>query len=156
MSMNRKESELLEKMFAISQYIFTLNNLLQESGKTVGALSKSGKKIWGLLHILHVNGMLTVPQVARKRAVSRQFIQRLANDLEEEGLVEFIDNPGHKRSKLMRMTPAGLKKYQEILAEIEKTFGELAMQFNLEDADTALNVLEEMSRAIAGHLETSK
>ena len=45
------------------------------------------------------DGPLTVPQIAQMRPTSRQRMQRLADELAAEGLVEFIDNPGHRRSK---------------------------------------------------------
>ena len=51
----------------------------------------------------------TVPQMARERAVSRQHIQILVNQLVEEGQVELAPNPVHKRSALVRLTPRGKK-----------------------------------------------
>ena len=45
-----------------------------------------------------------MPQIAQMRPTSRQPMQRLADELAAEGLVEFIDNPRHWRSKLMRLT----------------------------------------------------
>jgi len=39
--------------------------------------------------------------------VSRQHIQALVNELAADGLVALADNPAHKRSHLVRLTPAG-------------------------------------------------
>jgi hypothetical protein len=39
------------------------------------------------------------PQIAQMRPTSRQRMQRLADELATEGLVELIDNPRHRRSK---------------------------------------------------------
>src|SRR5262245_36784891 len=52
-------------------------------------------------------GEQTVPQMARARAVSRQHVQALVNQLVEERLVELISNPAHKRSPLARLTQLG-------------------------------------------------
>ena len=52
-------------------------------------------------------GPLTVPQIARMRPVARQHIQKLANEMAADGLVVFVDNPAHKRSRLVRLTPEG-------------------------------------------------
>jgi DNA-binding MarR family transcriptional regulator len=41
-------------------------------------------------------------------------MQRLADELEAEGLVEFIDNPKHRRSKLVRLTRRGDARYREL------------------------------------------
>ncbi len=58
-------------------------------------------------------GPRTVPQLARDRSVSRQHVQALVNLLAEQGYVEFIDNPAHKRSHLVRLTPAGKEQVGE-------------------------------------------
>ena len=65
----------------------------------------SGKR--GVLGSLDRFGPQTVPAMARARPVSRQYIQTLVNQLSDEGLVEFIENPAHKRSHLIRLTPKG-------------------------------------------------
>jgi DNA-binding MarR family transcriptional regulator len=54
-------------------------------------------------------GEQTVPQMARARAVSRQHVQALVNQLIVERLVELAPNPAHKRSPLARLTQLGKK-----------------------------------------------
>jgi DNA-binding MarR family transcriptional regulator len=49
----------------------------------------------------------TVPQLARGRSVSRQYMQRLVNALASEGLVETVPNPAHKRSPFIRLSERG-------------------------------------------------
>jgi DNA-binding MarR family transcriptional regulator len=61
----------------------------------------------GILRGLDRLGPQTVPQMARARPVSRQYIQMLVNGLEADGLVELYDNPAHRRSRLVRLTAAG-------------------------------------------------
>jgi DNA-binding MarR family transcriptional regulator len=63
-------------------------------------------------------GPLTVPQIAQMRPTSRQRMQRLADELAAEGLVEFIDNPRHRRSKLVRLTRNGHARYRELSARL--------------------------------------
>jgi DNA-binding MarR family transcriptional regulator len=52
-------------------------------------------------------GQQTVAALARSRPVARQWIQRLSNQLAKDRLIEFVDNPNHKRAKLTRLTPEG-------------------------------------------------
>lgn len=61
----------------------------------------------GVLVDLARRGPQTVPQMARSRAVSRQYIQRIVNALVADGLVELTRNPAHRRSPLVRITPEG-------------------------------------------------
>ena len=90
---------------------------------------------WGLLRSLDEKGPMTVAALARSRPVARQWIQQLANQLDKQGLIEFIDNPEHKRAKLMRITRRGTKLLRRIgnafdswANEMRKDFDEHAMQ----------------------------
>ncbi len=56
---------------------------------------------------LQRHGPLSVPQMARARPVSRQHIQVLVNSLADDGLVEAVTNPAHRRSPLFQLTPEG-------------------------------------------------
>jgi DNA-binding MarR family transcriptional regulator len=59
---------------------------------------------------------LTVPQIAQLRPASRQRMRRLADELAAEGLATFIENPKHRRSKLMQLTRKGDARYRELNA----------------------------------------
>jgi DNA-binding MarR family transcriptional regulator len=61
----------------------------------------------GLLKSLDRFGPQTVPQLARSRPVSRQYIQTIVNQLIEGGHVRFSENPAHKRSPLIELTDRG-------------------------------------------------
>ena len=74
-----------------------------------GELS-AGKR--GVLMSLESLGPQTVPELARARPVSRQHIQMLVNPLVEEGLVELVQNPNHRRSKRVQLTPRGRRRIQ--------------------------------------------
>jgi DNA-binding MarR family transcriptional regulator len=71
-------------------------------------------------------GALTVLQIAQMRPTSRQRMQRLADEFAADGLVKFIDNPKHRRSKLAQLTRKGDARYRELNArflEIASTVG---------------------------------
>lgn len=50
---------------------------------------------------------LTVSDAARAMGLTRQSVQRLADALVADGMAEFVDNPRHRRAKLLRPTRAG-------------------------------------------------
>ncbi|GAA5071661.1 DNA-binding MarR family transcriptional regulator [Thermocatellispora tengchongensis] len=60
-----------------------------------------------VLTMLREHGPMTVPQMGRAQALSRQFVQRMINDAAARGLVESVPNPAHKRSSLIRLTEQG-------------------------------------------------
>ena len=59
-----------------------------------------------VLETLSNDGPQTVPQIARRKAVTRQHIQILVNGLVERGHVALADNPAHQRSSLAALTAA--------------------------------------------------
>jgi DNA-binding MarR family transcriptional regulator len=60
-----------------------------------------------VLVMLREHGPMTVPQMGRAQALSRQFVQRMVNDAAARHLVEIVPNPAHRRSSLIRLTPGG-------------------------------------------------
>src|SRR5690349_13099555 len=50
----------------------------------------------------------TVPQIGRSLGYPRQTIQRQAELLAARGLLDFVDNPDHKRARRIVATPAGV------------------------------------------------
>lgn len=49
----------------------------------------------------------TVSHAARALSVSRQYVQRVTDDLREKGLVVARDNPARRGSPLLELSPAG-------------------------------------------------
>ena len=49
----------------------------------------------------------TVPQIARRMGLTRQGVQRIANQLVEDGLARFVANPDHRASPILALTRRG-------------------------------------------------
>src|SRR5260370_31350670 len=64
----------------------------------------------GVLRSLDTLGPQSVPQLARARPVSRQHVQVLVTGLLEDGLVAMEENPAHRKSPLVRLTPKGRRR----------------------------------------------
>ncbi|MFF4905315.1 MarR family winged helix-turn-helix transcriptional regulator [Streptomyces sp. NPDC001260] len=60
-----------------------------------------------VLDLLRLSEPMTVPQMARVLALSRQFVQRMVNDATARGWTEVTPNPAHQRSSLIRLTEEG-------------------------------------------------
>ena len=99
-----------ELMLEVAQCFFRIRAV----GQKTGLITSWGGGAFGFMRSLALLGPLTVPQIAQMRPTSRQRMQRLADELAAEGLVEFIDNPKHRRSKLVRLTPEGDARYREL------------------------------------------
>src|SRR5215469_17128279 len=103
---------LAELMLEVSQCFFRI----RAAGQSTGLITSWGGGAFGFMRSLALFGPLTVPRIAQMRPTSRQRMQRLADELAAEGLVEFIENPRHRRSKLVRLTCKGTERYRELTA----------------------------------------
>jgi DNA-binding MarR family transcriptional regulator len=107
-----KAEAIAELMLEVAQCFFRIRAV----GQKTGLITSWGGGAFGFIRSLALLGPLTVPQIAQMRPTSRQRMQRLADELAAEGLVEFIDNPKHRRSKLVRLTRKGDARYRELNA----------------------------------------
>ena len=86
--------------------IFRTNGRLLATGDRLGAPLGLTSARWQVLGAIDA-APLPVVQIARTMGLTRQSVQRLANVLAAEGVVRFVENPSHKRAKLVELTPRG-------------------------------------------------
>jgi len=56
----------------------------------------------------------TVAAAARQMGLTRQNVQRIADWLVESGIADFVDNPNHRRAKLVTLTKQGMALRQQL------------------------------------------
>lgn len=102
----------------------------------------------GVLRGLLMSGPQTVPQMARARPVSRQFMQSLVNELRTAGLVELRENPAHKRSRLVALTAKGNEAIEAMLRKEASLF--LAYRYDVPEGDLlrTIEVLRGLRQAL--------
>jgi hypothetical protein len=100
-----KAEAIAELMLEVAQCFFRIRAV----GQKTGLITSWGGGAFGFMRSLALLGPLTVPQIARMRPTSRQRMQRLADELAADGLVTFIDNPRHRRSKRVQLTRKGAR-----------------------------------------------
>jgi len=125
--------------------------LLRAEGIRIGVVSPSGEGYWSVLRILKTQGAQTVPQIARYRYVPRQSIQKLANEMLKDGVIELVNNPAHKRSKLLRLTSKGESVFAELserIAVLSETLAEPENAVQLQSAVRVVKHLHEQLRAL--------
>ena len=105
-----KAEAIAALMLEVAQCFFRIRAV----GQKTGLITSWGGGAFGFMRSLALIGPLTVPQIAQMRPTSRQRMQRLADELAAAGLVRFIDNPKHRRSKLVQLTPKGEARYRQL------------------------------------------
>ena len=138
---DRKAEAVTELMLEVAQCFFRIRALGQKTGFITGW----GGGAFGFMRSLAVLGPLTVPQIARMRPTSRQRMQRLADELAAEGLVEFVENPRHRRSKLVRLTPKGDARYRELDARLVAIASTMGVALSETDIRKTIEIVRQLS-----------
>lgn len=137
---------LHERLEALLVEVNGLANRLKATDPRVAIPSASR----AALQVLQRHGPQTVPQIARARFSSRQNIQILVNRLQEEGLVELVSNPEHKRSGLVRLTSRGRAAIAQATAEETRLSTELLPEFSPTELSYATEVLNKLRKLLDG------
>jgi DNA-binding MarR family transcriptional regulator len=128
--------------------LFALHEVLAKLVDTVhlqAGLSTSKLKI---IDTLLQFGSATVPDIAARLEVSRQFVQTVCNDLLDREYVLFSDNPRHKRSKLMTLTDAGRSAYAKARDNEYRLIERLLPGIDSEGAGRACEILKQIRKTI--------
>ena len=96
--------------------IFRANGALLAAGdRLAGPLGLTSAR-WQLLGaIAEQDQPLSVAQLARTMGVTRQAVQRIANELKAGGVVAFRTNPRHKRAQLVELTDHGRDLFERAM-----------------------------------------
>lgn len=150
--MAKQTSPAGDAMLSLCLEVFNASFKLRAASKKTGAVTAWGAGAWGLLRSLVNEGPMTVPDIARSRPVARQHIQKLVNELAADGLVELIDNPAHKRSRLVRITRKGRAHFEAVTRRLEQMTTELAAGMRASDLRQAERVIAEIAARAAERL----
>ncbi len=82
-----------------------------------------------------------VAWLARDLGANRQNVQRIVNELARENLIQFRDNPHHKRAQLVVLTEAGKRAYDNAIRSWDPAADELATGLSSDELRTTLRVL---------------
>ncbi|MGI9524492.1 MAG: MarR family winged helix-turn-helix transcriptional regulator, partial [Hyphomicrobiaceae bacterium] len=97
--------------------VFRLNGRLLVAGDRLVAELGLTSARWQVLGALtHAERPESVAWHARTMGLHRQGVQRIVNELEAEGIVEFQPNPHHKRAHLVVLTAKGRDLYVAAMA----------------------------------------
>jgi DNA-binding MarR family transcriptional regulator len=148
-SVSSKAEAIAELMLEVAQCFFRIRAL----GQKTGLITSWGGGAFGFMRSLAVLGPLTVPQIAGMRPTSRQRMQRLADELKGQGLVEFIENPKHRRSKLVRLTRKGFARYQELKARLLATASTMGVGLGEGDIRRTTKIVQQLGGDVMSQSE---
>jgi DNA-binding MarR family transcriptional regulator len=136
-AMDRMIREILFTFFRLNA---AGERLFHGTDRTPGQMS--------LMRSIYEEGPQSVAQIARARPVARQAVQRMADQLAAAGLVEFAENPAHLRAKLVRLSPAGGRVIERLLADTLAWAGTLARDFDEREVHTVVEAMRKLKAAL--------
>ncbi len=134
-----------------------LTELILETFRFNGALLAAGDGLtrdlgltsarWQILGAID-DGPLPVAQIARNMGLTRQAVQRVANDLAAEDFVAFAHNPDHQRAKLVHLTDKGRHALDEVSRRQTAWANRIAMCVDAADLETATTAVRVLRAAL--------
>ncbi|MER6311874.1 MarR family winged helix-turn-helix transcriptional regulator [Streptomyces sp. NPDC001739] len=95
-----------DEMALLVADVFEAAGALRRLGERTAQAEGLTQARWQVLSVVS-DAPVTVPQAARRLGVSRQNVQRVANDLADLGHLTFEPNPDHRGSPLLVLTSDG-------------------------------------------------
>jgi len=135
-------------------HVFT--EIVLETFKVSGLLTIEGDRLtqehglssarWKILGALaRPDTPQTVSQIARIMGQTRQSVQRLVDVMHKGGILDFLDNPNHKRAKHVILTTKGKEIYNRLDEMWNPWATRHAEHFNRQDLETTLATLKHIA-----------
>jgi DNA-binding MarR family transcriptional regulator len=131
---------------------FRLNGCLLIAGDALVADMGLTSARWQVLGAVTLSPVsLPVAHIARNMGLTRQAVQRLANEMERDGLIRFASNPHHQRAKLVLLTPRGRAAYDAAMKRQGPWASSLANGLNIKQIELAAATLRTIRQRLEHH-----
>lgn len=147
-------TEAGQALTALILDVFRLNGRLLVAGdRLVADLGLTSARWQVLGAIAYAERPESVAWHARTMGHHRQGIQRIVNELETEGIVEFQPNPHHKRAHLVLLTSKGQKLFEAALAVQVPWVNALSSDLKPKDVATTISVIDQLKTRLEREIE---
>lgn len=127
--------------------VFRANGALLAAGDALARPAGLTSARWQVLGVID-HAPATVADVARTMGLRRQSVQQTADALVADGLVAFVDNPRHRRAKLLDPTDAGRRALTETERAHALWADALAAALDPSQIETATAALRALTTAL--------
>ena len=121
--------------------VLRANGRLLEAGDRLAQPMGLSSARWQVLGVVE-HGPISVAHVARSMGLARQSVQQTADGLEQDGFIAYADNPFHRRSRLMQLTPKGRAALDDIARRRVAWAAAIAADLAVEDLGAAAHLLQ--------------
>lgn len=115
----------MHNFWELCEEVFLLAAAQEEMVRWTFPKDEVGYRSRRVLHVLHTQGEMTIPDLGRSQSISRQHARETVMRLAKMSLVRLVPNPKHSRSRLVQITRTGKRCVRENNNEINKTAARL-------------------------------
>ena len=134
--------------------LFRLNSRVLAAGDRLVAPVGLTSARWSILGaIVEADRPQPVAWLARDLGAHRQNVQRIVNELHEEGLVAFEANPHHQRAQLVILTGKGRRAFEAAMNLQAPWVNKLSEGLSVKDIETLHRVITAVRKKLEA-LET--
>lgn len=142
---NRQQITRMELANRVFFRMYQCANMLHKTGTRAVETEGLTTQQWAVLGALShpkAQGGMSVGDLARYLMVSRQNLSGLINRMERDGRVKSAPDGRDRRSRLVSMTPEGLKVWREqATPQIEAYYEQVMADFSVSDISHTLHYL---------------
>lgn len=124
--------------------------LLAASDRMSRDLGLSGAR-WQLMSVLGRSPVpVTISEAARWMGLARQSVQRVADALAADELIEYLPNPSHRRAQLANLTARGRALLDRLDRRRYRWADEVAESLDPAELEAAVSLLGTVRRRLGG------
>lgn len=127
-----------------------LGGIVTTTGEALAKRSGQTLARWVILDAIEEKPS-TVAQIARRRGIARQAVQRVADLLERDGLAVYESNPEHRRARLLRPTPRGQEALRTISIAQKRWADALGAEFGETKLRNATTMIDRIRQVVMAH-----
>ena len=137
--------------------LFRLNSRMLAAGDRLVAPLGLTSARWSILGaIVEADRPQPVAWLARDLGAYRQNVQRIINELHEEGLVAFEANPHHQRAQFVVLTDKGRRAFEAAMNLQTPWVNSLSDGLSVKDIETVHRVVTSVRKKLEGPDEPKK
>ena len=126
---------------------FRFNGRLLNAGDRLTKPFKLSSARWQVLGAI-VEKPLSVAQIARNMGLTRQSVQRLADNLEKAGFVEYAPNPDHGRAKLVGLNEKSQRAMKALTQSQIRWANEIATSASSGEIESAQGLMRKLRQRL--------
>lgn len=130
--------EKLYKLIWMSRPLMQAAEAVVERGLDGTGLTVRARAV---LEVLYAKDKATVPDIAEKLEIKRQYVQVMVNETLAEGFTMKRENPRHKRSSIIALTDIGRAVIEGVIRREMTVVSSISAGLKATDVDAALEVV---------------